>query len=372
MLYPWGLFAVSAVPWSYSLRRSSRARPHPPRFRSPLTALSSSRANADSWAPEILEPLDPWATDGPLVPLINAHYYDCGGCGVTIIRYPRTAGPLFGPGAPFADQSIGVGVDILTDALHTAEGRSVISGLSLGAMTADSAQRALADDPNRPPAAGVTFIATGDPSRVTPLTTGIGSFLPVGLRIPVLGWTVTRPPSESPYDTVVVVGEYEWAADFPDRPWNLLADLNALVGFNYTHSEASLTDPADVPPEYIRTTTNSMGATTTTYLVPTPEVPLLKPFDKILSPAVITAANNVLKPMVDRGYSRYDPVTGNRMPYLQPTDGFPRLVTPPSAPAHLGARAATSRAREAGNPAGTGASRDHQANTGRGRPGRQD
>lgn len=54
-------------------------------------------ANADSWAPAILEPLDPWGDNGPLVPLINAHYYDCDGCAPTIVQYPRTAGPLFGP-----------------------------------------------------------------------------------------------------------------------------------------------------------------------------------------------------------------------------------------------------------------------------------
>ena len=288
-------------------------------------------ANADSWAPAILEPLDPWATDGPLVPLINAHYYDCNGCTVTIVRYPRTAGPLFGPRAPFADESIAIGAGKAVDDVRNAAGPSVVSGLSLGAMTADAAQHALDADPKRPPAQDLAFIVAGDPSRVTPLTTGIGSFLPVGFRIPVLGWTVARPPSESTYDTVVVVGEYEWASDFPDRPWNLLADLNSLVAFNYTHSEASLTSPADIPPENIVTTTNSKGATTTTYLWPSPEVPLLKPFDKILAPAVITAANNVLKPMIDRGYSRNDAITGNHAPYLQPTDGLPKLVTPKGA-----------------------------------------
>ena len=289
-------------------------------------------ANTDSWAPAILEPLDPWATDGPLVPKINAHYYDCHGCTVTIVRYPRTAGPLFGPDAPFADESIAIGAGKAVDDVRNAAGPSVISGLSLGAMTADAAQRTFDADPKRPPASDLAFIVAGDPSRVTPLTTGIGSFLPVEFRIPVLGWTVVRPASESTYDTVVVVGEYEWAADCPDRPWNLLADLNSLIGFNYNHSEASLTNPADVPPENIVTTTNSKGATTTTYLVPSPEVPLLKPFDKILAPPVISAANKVLKPMVDRGYSRYDAVTGNHAPYLQPTDGLPKLVRP-SAPA---------------------------------------
>lgn len=302
-------------------------------------------ANADSWAPEILEPLDPWATDGPLVPLINAQYYDCGGCAVTIIRYPRTAGPLFGPSAPFADESIAIGAGMVIDELRTTEGPAVVSGLSLGSMAADAVQRALDADPGRPPASDVTFIVTGDPSRATPLSTGIGSLLPVGLRIPVLGWTVTRPPSESVYDTVVVVGEYEWASDFPDRPWNLLADLNSLVAFNYTHSEASLTSPADVPPQNIVTTTNRLGAATTTYLWPSPVLPLLQRFDKILAPAVIAAANDVLKPWVDRGYSRYDAVTGNRAPYLQPADGPPKLVrasasTAPSAAVRAGLRGA--------------------------------
>lgn len=285
-------------------------------------------ANADAWAPSILEPRDPWGNNGRLLPLINAHYYDCAGCTPTIVRYPRSAGPLFGPGAPFADESIAIGAGKAVDDVRAATGTSVISGLSIGAMAADAAQRTLDADPHRPATSDLTFIVAGDPSRVTPFSTGIGSFLPEGFRIPVLGWTVTRPPSESTYDTVVVVGEYEWASDFPDRPWNLLADLNALVGFNYNHSEASLTDPPDIPPQNIVTATNSNGATTTTYLVPSPEVPLLKPFDKILAPAVISAANAVLKPMVDRGYSRYDDVTGNRMPYLEPTQRLPKLVRP--------------------------------------------
>lgn len=303
-------------------------------------------ANADGWAPAILEPIDPWGNNGPLVPLINARYYDCDGCTPTIVQYPRTAGPLFGPCAPFADESIAIGAGKAVGDVEKASGSSVISGLSLGAMTADAAQRRFDADPNRPAASGLTFIMTGDPSRVTPLTTGIGSYLPVGLRIPVLGWTVVRPPSESSYDTVVVVGEYEWAGDFPNRPWNLLAVLNSLVAFNYTHSEASLTDPTDIPPQNIVTTTNSKGASTTTYLWPSPELPLVKRFDKILPPKVITAVNDVLKPIVDRAYSRYNDATGNRTPYLQPTNGLPRLVrpgTPSAASGSLPVRPAASR-----------------------------
>lgn len=289
-------------------------------------AFAIPGASADAWAPALLDRLDPWSTDGRLAPLINAHYYDCGGCTPVVVRYPRTAGPLFGPGAPFADESIAIGAGIAIDEVIAAEGPSVISGLSLGSITADAAQQALDGDPHRPDPSRLTFIVAGDPSRVTPLSTAIGSFAPAGWRIPLLGWTATRPSSDSVYDTVVVVGEYDIFADFPDRPWNLLALLNAVAGTAYMHSHSALSSPTDVPPANITTTTNGAGATTTTYLVPSPVLPMIRPFELILPDRFITAANNVLKPIVDRGYSRYDAQTGNRMPYLEPTDRFPKLV----------------------------------------------
>ncbi|WP_371068093.1 PE-PPE domain-containing protein, partial [Salmonella enterica] len=103
------------------------------------------------------------------------------------------------------------------------------------------------------------------------------------------GWTVNRPASDSNYDTVVVVGEYDLMADFPDRPWNVLADLNAIAGFQLNHSVASLSKPSDVPAAFITTTTNGTGATTTTYLVPSPVLPLLTVFDRLLPEPVIKA-----------------------------------------------------------------------------------
>ena len=147
-------------------------------------------------------------------------------------------------------------------------------------------------------------------------------------RGPVLGWTVTRPEANSNYDTVVVVGEYDPTADFPDRPWNILALINSLFGFQSSHGPSALSSPTEVPEENIRETENDKGATTTTYLVPRPVLPMLEPLDGVLPPPVISAANNVLKPIVDRGYSRNDATNGNRAPYLQPTNGLPRLVMP--------------------------------------------
>ena len=44
---------------------------------------------------------------------------------------------------------------------------------------------------------------------------------------------MTRPEDDSEYNTVVVVGEYDFTAD---RPWNLLVALaNSLVRFTYSH-----------------------------------------------------------------------------------------------------------------------------------------
>ncbi|WP_313673816.1 PE-PPE domain-containing protein [Mycolicibacterium sp.] len=291
-------------------------------------AFAIPGASIDYWAPALLNRFNPWADDGPLVAQINAHYYDCTGCSSIVVRYPRTAGPLFGPGAPFADRSIAIGASVAIDDVRNAMGSSVIAGLSLGAITAGATQQALDADPLGPNRSHVAFIVAGDPSRVTPLSMGLGSFMPAGWRIPLLGWTVTRPPSESVYDTVVVVGEYDLVADFPDRPWNLLAVFNAVAGMAYVHSQSALSTPTAVPPENITSTTNSNGAITTTYLVPSPQLPLLKPFNGILSPSVITTANDVLKPIVDRGYSRNDAENGNRMPYLESTDGLPELVVP--------------------------------------------
>jgi PE-PPE domain len=302
-------------------------------------------ASPDAWAPRILGRIDPWSTTNPRVRRIDENYYSCGStsssCDLRVIAYPRTAGPVFGPNVPYADESIETGVNMTKEAIDPPstpiiDGQIVVAGLSLGSITADAVQRSLDADPHRPPSDQVTFIVSGDPSRVTPFSTGIGSFLPEGFRIPLLGWTVTRPEANSNYDTVVVVGEYDVTADFPDRPWNVLALVNSLFGFQSSHGPSALSSPADVPEENIRETENDKGATTTTYLVPQPTLPMLRPFSRV-APRVVNAANNILKPIVDRGYSRNDAQNGNKMPYLQPTDGLPRLVKPAKATHSLNA-----------------------------------
>ena len=169
---------------------------------------------------------------------------------------------------------------------------------------------------------------SGDPSRVTPLSTGIGSFLPEGFRIPVLGWTVTRPEANSNYDTVVVVGEYDLTADFPDRPWNVLALVNSLFGFQSSHGPSALSSPTEVPEENIRETENDKGATTTTYLVPETGATHAQTTQRCA--ATPSHQRGQQHAQADRGPRLFAQRRQQRQPrpYLQPTDGLPRLVMP--------------------------------------------
>ena len=67
---------------------------------------------------------------------------------------------------------------------------------------------------------------------------------------------------------MVVTNEYDGFADFPDRPGNLLAVANAVMGLFYRHGQTSTATLTGVPAHDISTTVNALGATTTTYLIP--------------------------------------------------------------------------------------------------------
>ncbi len=57
--------------------------------------------------------------------------------------------------------------------------------------------------------------------------------------------------------------------------------------------------------------TNSLGGTTTTYMIPTPTLPLLMPLQHMGVPTpIVSGLNNVLTPIVNEGYSQYDPTGG--------------------------------------------------------------
>jgi PE-PPE domain len=202
------------------------------------------------------------------------------------------------------DRGVAVGLSNLAAAMAGVEGPIVISGFSQGAIAVAAEKAhlmALAPD-ERPAADELTFITVGDPTGPN----GILHWLPG--RVPFIGVSPVDVP-DTPYDSVVVNRQYDGWADLPDRPLNLLADANAVLGIIYVHGrydQADL-DLSHVPAKNVTETTNSAGGKTTTYLVPTKRLPLLQPLRDLGIPEQIVARiEHPLRRIVDLGYSRND------------------------------------------------------------------
>jgi PE-PPE domain len=251
-----------------------------------------------------------------LTPQIGANWLP--GTSPVVVDYPATAGPLWGRDAPTADQSTATGQANLHAAIMTATANGepvVVAGLSEGTIVIDRELAYLATDASAPPANQLTFVLFASPSR------GVASLLAPGTYIPVLGYT-TRSIPQSQYNTDVVFAEFDGWADFPDRPWYLIADANAIMGAGYLHTPTALADRSRAV--VVSSTTNSKGGTTTTYMTPTQRLPLTDPLRRAGVPTSVTdKIDEVLRPVVDAGYSRND--TG---PIPAPYLSQGRLVVP--------------------------------------------
>jgi diacyltrehalose acyltransferase len=237
---------------------------------------------------------------------------------------------------PSVGESVVVGADNLDAAIHRG-GPGTAIGLSEGAIVLNAEQARLANDPTAPPPDQLTFSTFGDPvghhafgqSMLTTL-------FPVGSVVPFLDYRIP-PPVESQYDTKAFVAAYDMIADFPDRPDNLLALANTLIGEATGHTAVAFTNPSMVPPQNIRTTVNSKGATTTTYLIPEKHLPLVVALGYLGVPEdVLNRLDAELIPGVNAGYSRNDdPLTAPLQ--VDPVRGFdPVAVTAPTNQAALG------------------------------------
>jgi PPE-repeat protein len=219
-----------------------------------------------------------------------------------VVNYPATAGLISGLFKPTANQSFVIGQQALnTDILNAvASGQPVVvTGLSEGTIVIDREEAYLASVPNAPSPSEVTFVEFANPER------GLAdTYLPVGATITGAGYTVVAPPG-SQYNTAVVYTQYDGWADPPDRPWHLLADVNALAGMGHVHVTTALASPSQVVE--VSSVTNSLGGTMTTYMVPTSTLPLLMPLQHDGVPApIVNGLNNFLTPIVNEGYSQYD------------------------------------------------------------------
>lgn len=210
---------------------------------------------------------------------------------------------------PDLDASIGQGQVALNQEITTAIAHGdpvVVTGLSQGSIVVDHELTYLASDPKAPPPSQLSFVIFSDPGHGTGL---LSTYLPDGAM--VAGYTQVTPP-QSQYNVTYVYAQWDGFSNPPDRPWNLVADANAILGIEYEHTAASEAVPSDAVVQ--SSTTNSLGGTTKVEMIPEPTLPLVQPLVNAGVPASITnALNKALRPIVEKGYSQYTPNAG---PYL--------------------------------------------------------
>jgi hypothetical protein len=244
--------------------------------------------------------------------------------------------PGVGIDGPSVGESVDAGAPNTINAIK-AGGPGTAIGLSEGAMVLNEVQAQLANDPTAPPRDKLSFAMYGDPVGKHAFGESfLTQMFPVGSVVPALDYRI-RPPVESQYDTYQFVSAYDSIADWPDRSDNWMSVANAVVGLATGHTAVAFTKPDMVPPQNIRTTVNSKGAKTTTYLIPEQHLPLVLPFKYLGVPEdTLNRLDGVLQPMVDAGYSRNDdPLTAPIS--VDPVNGYdPAAVTAPATQAAFG------------------------------------
>ncbi|ORB49541.1 hypothetical protein BST42_22845 [Mycolicibacterium rhodesiae] len=148
----------------------------------------------------------------------------------------------------------------------------------------------------------VSFVVVSNPNRPN------GGFLErfAGFYIPILAVTFDgAAPTDScdadgtncRFLTADIAQQYDGWADFPRRPLNLLADLNALAGIAYLHQHYVVSAAGAI----------NQGTTgdTTYYLLPTRRLPLLMPLAQLGVPGpILDVLDAPLRVIVEWAYDR--------------------------------------------------------------------
>ncbi len=228
-------------------------------------------------------------------PNIGIHFHDPD-ANLHLVKYSQNA--------LASDWAILDGVEQANPAVRDTDGKVVIIGESMGSMVAWRIAVELAKGPDAPDPDDVKVVLIAPPEA------GIAEYFKEGTYIPILNYRIKR-IEQSPYDTTIVIGEYDGWADPPDRPWNLASSANALAGIVYVHGPPIFTaDPAD------GIKTIDPTGRVTTYFVPTENLPLTQVFRDVGVPdELVDKADEVLRPVIDAGYVRHDQ-PGDPRPYL--------------------------------------------------------
>jgi len=225
---------------------------------------------------------------------------------------------------PTFDQSVRGGVTDLEQAMAAhPNDYLVIYGYSQGAIVANFEKQKLADQyPEGTEAPDIDFVLSGDPNLPNG---GIASRF-AGLYIPILDVSFNGPaPTDTQFDTVEILRQYDGFSDFPLYPLNLVSTANALLGALYVHPydlEPSLADPGTPPPIHTK------HGDTDYYFFETEDLPLFGPLRTLGVPEpVIDVVEPVVKVVVDLGYDRSIP----------PGEPTPARLIPPINPVKVAA-----------------------------------
>src|SRR5258705_7062484 len=124
----------------------------------------------------------------------------------------------------------------------------------------------------------------------------------VGLTIPSGGLDFYGATPGNSFPTKIYTQEYDGYADFPQYPINFLSDLNAFFGSAFVHGSYPILTATQLGTAI---TLPTAGDTTTTYyMIPTPNLPLLDPVRAI--PFIGNPIADLVQPdltvLVDLGY----------------------------------------------------------------------
>ncbi|KRE33223.1 colicin transporter [Mycobacterium sp. Soil538] len=280
-------------------------------FASIALALSTATgAGASSTAVMIGGIKIPTMTDLMMAPLLEGAFKNQTRTSVT---WPAQAGPYSGKGDMTLGASIAIGIPALDTAIDTALGnlsrdaqgnvidgeKVTVVGMSAGSLVVNEVLRDWVKAGELPDPDEVSFIVIEDSSRQKLIN---------DVKYSSKFDYTYQPPPITPYDIIVITGEYDGMADMPDRPFNFLAIANAMAGSIVVHVPVmyttSLAELAALEgTKYYTEDTNIKGGVTKHYLVPTATLPLVQ-----LMPW-LKPKEAELKAKIDKGYSRNDPVT---------------------------------------------------------------
>ncbi|MGE2731005.1 PE-PPE domain-containing protein [Mycolicibacterium vaccae] len=253
---------------------------------------------------------------------------------------------LFGPGGPAwpdepwwkltglfdltGNQSLRKGADQLEAAIAANENvHRVIYAISQGAGVANVVKSRLAVQYAgfEGPVPDIDFVLSGDPNLPNG---GLMSRFP-DLYIPILDLLFNGPAAtDTPFDTVEIARQYDGFTDFTLYPINLLADLNAILGVLYVHSQLfDVSLPAEDPttsPAF-----RGVHGDTSYYVFDNPDLPLFGPLRTLGVPEpIIDIVEPVFRVLAELGYDRsippWEPTPARVIPRFDPVKLIVDLV----------------------------------------------